>query len=294
MDFKDIDQMFDSIMERIDTKAPLIKGAYDTLPLSQDHFLLNKSWQYFKERLKTIETQYEQQIKANHDEIDALKKEILVHKETTEELDRQNSFLKAFQESFVKSRHMDFIDFQKAQNNLTEVWEEERLKLESKIHALENECQKVAKGHDGVLKKHLDREKLLQQKIDELKNKIIMDAQRNNEQVKEYHTVLADKQDVIKNREQKNELLRQEVNRLNVHQHKLNEEITLWERRTDSLLEKLDSMQKELDGRHQIIEQLSFQIDTLKREKEEIRRNWQKEEASWRELWDRMHSLKKS
>jgi len=291
MEFKEIDHLFDTVFERLENKAPLLKGPYETYPLGQDHFLLNKSWAYFKERIKNIETQYEEQLEAKREEIAALKKEMGIYKDIATELESKNSFLSAFQETFVKSRSIDFMDFQKSEEKLKNVWEEERLKLENKILAQEHEINRLKGNAENQSEEHRKREKMLQKLIDDLKNKIDLKAEEENEKLKEITIQLMEKEEVIQNRENKIELLKGEIGRTNGLIKNLKEEIAMWERRAESLIGKVEQLQREMDGRGQKLEQLSFRIDALQREKAELKQNWEKEEASWRELWDRVRIL---
>jgi len=292
MFFKNIDQLFDSLSEKIDSKTPLSKGAYPGDPLSQDHFLLKKSWNYFKERIQSLESQFEMQMESKRQEIDALQKEMQVYKEKAADLESKNNFLSAFQESFVKARHIDFVDFQKSQERLREVWEEERGKLEQKTFSLEADLEKQKKSFVDAEHTFRGREKTLQKAIDDLKNRLFLKAQDENEKMRDLTQGMMAKEEEIRNRDLKIDLLKEELGRSHEINHKLKEEIVLWEKRADSLILKVEDLVRSLELETQKNDRLAFKVDTLEKEEQEIRQNWQKEEAAWREMWDRFQSLR--
>src|SRR5689334_21839662 len=133
MDAKDLDREMNSLMEKLSKRPAVPSGAYSSDPLASDHFILNRSWDFFKKRIAAIEKQWQEIVNAKADEIRVLKQEMDLIQTRVHELEEVNISLEGMLANLKVSRLQDFEEFKKKNEKLKMSWDEERISLESKL-----------------------------------------------------------------------------------------------------------------------------------------------------------------
>jgi hypothetical protein len=137
-EFEKIDQLFTDTLTRLENKKPQISDPYTQGPHSADHFLLKKSWDYFKDRVRAIEQHWQEIVGAKDAEIAALKEELYQVRQEMDDASAKTGMIDAFEQSVRETRTDDFIDFQKLSERLKDAWEEERQSLATQLSAVES------------------------------------------------------------------------------------------------------------------------------------------------------------
>src|SRR5437016_2498992 len=86
MDLKELDRQFQAVMDRLKSNQGLAASPYTTPVPSGDHDLLQKSWDYFRQRIKSMSDQWAEMLSAKSKENEILKKELALSKSQLDEL----------------------------------------------------------------------------------------------------------------------------------------------------------------------------------------------------------------
>lgn len=290
MEFKELDRLFSECYERI-AKKGTPGSPYSAGPLASDHFLLGRSWSYFKERIKSIESHWKSLLDAKTDQNNALKKEILELQRKLRELAEENKRLASFEQAVVKTRMGDFISFNKDQQRLRLTWEQERQTVEHQLETLRFQLIQERKRNDGLEKKLKVREKQFQETVAELKKENSLNLGKEAKTRQEFGQIMIEKDERIRSLDSKIDLLKSEIER---RDQLLKNQLSETEARKKSEKERegeVNKLKAQLDELHREHLDLKTRLDLSEAEKASIRSTWQKEQAQWRELWERGRDL---
>jgi hypothetical protein len=290
MDFENIDRIFDDAMKRTElAKGPIVKPMTDAL--AADHFLLKKSWDYFRERVKTIESHWSEIVQAKDAEIQALKEEFLQLKETTFDIEKENERLKLFEVSIRETRAEDFVSFEKMSERLKLAWQEERVSLELKLRSWNDATEKWEQEREALRKAAMDRETKLKNRIDVLEGEKAVNAQKTVEDRQKLEEEVLHVHEQEESWKRKVDLLKKEVES---RDHWIKEQ----EGRAHELKVTVEEAQAQMKEMKELIKERDYQIrglelsvHTLGEEKEIMKKSWAREQAEWRELWDRAREM---
>jgi chromosome segregation ATPase len=291
MEFKRLDNLFNQAFQRADAEKPIALDAYKEGPHSADHFLLKKSWDYFKERIQAIEAHWGEIVKAKDDEMSVLREQLRIAREELGEADVKNQMLDKFEEEVRVTRSVDFVNFQKLSDRLKNAWEEERQSLEAQLssleHALKNEKENTIKLKDEMAKRGLvqnQSQDVLREENAGLHQKLVASQ-------KALADTQAKKDDEIIQRDSRIELLKAENERLGLVMNEYSQTIDSLGTKVDALLLRIKEGDEALVDRDVRIKHLGTEIKQLQFEKESIKQAWHVEQAQWRELWDRSRQM---
>lgn len=291
MDFKELDTIFDQALKRLDTKKPSALDPYSEGPHSADHFLLKKSWDYFKDRIRTIESHWEEIVKSKDQELFAVKEELRLAREELGEAEIKNQMLDQFEEEVRKTRSVDFVNFQKLSERLKQSWEEERQSLAAQLAAVEF-ALKTERDRTESLHAEMDkRAKQAAAAADALKEENARLSQKNLEETKHSFQTAGQKDQEITAREARIELLKAEVERRDHVLVEQSESLNSMGTKIDALLLRIKQADENTADRDTQIKNLTADLERLQFENESIKKAWQNEQAQWRELWERAREL---
>jgi chromosome segregation ATPase len=291
VDFKELDTIFDQALKRLDTKKPSALDPYSEGPHSADHFLLKKSWDYFKDRIRTIESHWEEIVKSKDQELFAVKEELRLAREELGEAEIKNQMLDQFEEEVRKTRSVDFVNFQKLSERLKQSWEEERQSLAAQLAAVEF-ALKTERDRTESLHAEMDkRAKQAAAAADALKEENARLSQKNLEETKHSFQTAGQKDQEITAREARIELLKAEVERRDHVLVEQSESLNSMGTKIDALLLRIKQADENTADRDTQIKNLTADLERLQFENESIKKAWQNEQAQWRELWERAREL---
>lgn len=285
--FDNLDKDFDRAMQRVDTKQPLIKNPYGTDPLAADHFLLAKGWTYFNERVQMIEEQWDRIAKAKDEQIKILDLECENLKSQLAEFNDKDKSESALS-LLVRDLHLgEYVDIKKKTENVAALWEEERQRLNERIINLETQL----KNRQDLLNKRnasfalREAEFLKQLKNIELKNAVTQEQSLASQ--KGYLAALKSKDDELQSLYAKIELLTLDVSRKNQNLKEMDEEKNkLTDQNKDFVFEIHRLKEVALERDREIIH-LKTLLDIKEKEIAGLRSDMARQQAEWRELWDR-------
>src|SRR5688572_197330 len=98
--------MFDETMARMGRgETTALK---ETEVSSANQYLLKKSWEYFRDRIKTIEEHWSQILEAKQKQIQAMEEELNQSHAIQEDLERENKSFQVFENAVKETRKDDF------------------------------------------------------------------------------------------------------------------------------------------------------------------------------------------
>lgn len=291
MEFKEIDYLFDEAFKRVGNKTPQAIDPYAQGPHSTDHYLLKKSWDYFKNRIRTIEAHWDEISKAKEEEINALKKELALVKEELGEAELKNQMLNQFEEEVRRTRSTDFVDFKKLSDRLHHAWEEERQSLATQLSAVEFALTKERERSQKIVEDKVRQIEAMVKRIDALKEEGDSRIQKNIEEKKSLESAVDLKDREVAERDLKLEKLAVEIEGKNQFLKDQEVEILSLGTKIDALLLRIKDTDETVRDRETRIKNLSADVERLEFEKDSVKKAWANEQAQWRELWDRTREL---
>jgi len=291
MEFNELDRLFDQAIKRADKQNPIALDPYSQGPHSADHFLLKKSWAYFKERMRTIESHWEEIAAAKDQEMSTLKEELNMVRAELEEATLKNSMLDKFEEEVRKTRSNDYINFDRLNERLKQAWEEERQSLATQLSAVEFALQKEKERNVTLQNEMARRARALNSTVDALKEENQELTQKNLEAKQADESKLIAKDEDIAGRDLKIDLLRSEIERRDIVLAQQAKELEAYGTKVDALLLRIKHTDETVADRDLRIKNLLAEVERLEFEKNALRTAWQNEQAQWRELWDRSREL---
>jgi chromosome segregation ATPase len=290
-EFPEINRQFDEAFERLQAKAPLINGAYGTSPLAADHFLLKKSWDYFKGRIKTIEEQWRKMLEAKDAQLRTVVGELVESRKQMVDIEEENRMLRSLDQNVKKARTEDYITFARKNETLRYRWDAEREALQRKGDALEFQLTKSKKEFDGKLRSFKIKEQSSAESIVMLQKELAAQIERDRETQKRCSDELNLKDEKIQMLDTKVELLRGELDRRDQLVKQLKSTINEQEKDVTAMTAYVAELQRALREKDTEIMHQNTRYDILNKEKENLRITYEQERAEWRELWDRGRSL---
>ncbi len=291
MEFTEIDRQFDEAFERLQRTAPPVATAYGSSPLAADHFLLKKSWDYFRNRVKSIEEQWKKMLEAKDHQYRAVFAELTDARKRQVELEEENNLLRSLDHSVKKARADDYIGFAKKSENLRLHWDAERDALHRKIEALETKIVQTKKAGELRISTTMAREEKLKETIALLRKEADMWAERESDIKKKCGDELVLKDEKIHSLDAKVDLLRTEIEHRDQVIKRLTDAVTTHEKDSVAMTAYVAELQRALKEKQLDLANLQTQLAIAHQDKKNLQTGWERERAEWRELWDRGRSL---
>jgi chromosome segregation ATPase len=289
MEFTELDKQFEETWERLQRQKP-IAGVYGKDPLAEDHFLLKRSWDYFRQRVRNIEDQWRKIAESKDAQLLALKKEVAVIRERMQESEEETRLLRAMDRTLAEARKHDIIHFAGKKDQLQLRWDAERDALARKIEELEFQIKRLEKDSATKLQLAKKRETDLAEAINRLKQEAGSSAEKERENQKRWSEHASTKDEQINMLDMKTDAMRNELARRDQAIKELREAVLNHEKDAVALTAYVAELQKMLRDKDQDLHHEQERLQILSLEKENLRRGWENERAEWRELWDRGRS----
>jgi hypothetical protein len=289
MEFSELDKQFEETWERLQNRQPLT-GVYGKDPLAEDHFLLKRSWDYFRQRVRTIEDQWRKIAESKDAQLIALTKEMAVARERMNEAEEAARMSRLMDRSLAEARKHDLMHFAGKKDQLRLRWDAERDALARKIEALEFQIKRMDKDAATKTQFAKKRESDLLEMIERLKREMLAAAEKERDGQKRWGDHAAEKDDQITMLDAKMDVMRNELDRRDRTIKELKELILNHEKDAVALTAYIAELQKLLRDKDLNLHHEHERLQILSIEKENLRRSWESERAEWRELWDRGRS----
>lgn len=287
MDYKHLDEQFDQTLDRLEKKSGLPKDPYGNSPLASDHFLLKKSWDYFRMRARNFESEWKELLKAKEEQTRVMADKIRFLEERVHELDDENHMLRTLDEGTKRASSNEYLNFHRKTARVNEMREEERQIFQRKIDQLEFNLEQTKKEMKRRLDEAAMRENKLREAIESQRRDAAAAAEKEHLAAKDWADQISKKDDLAATFGTKVELLRGEVERRDMILKQLQEKIAEQGREMHLQLERQAEQMRTIKDKDQELFLLKSQLEILQRERENMRASWQREQAEWRELWDR-------
>lgn len=291
MEFTEIDRQFDEAFERINRRGPAVASAYGSSPLAADHFLLKKSWDFFRARVKNIEDQWRRMIEAKEQQLRASQAELQESRQRHADLQEENNLLRSLDRGIKKARAEDFVGFARKSENLRLHWDAERDAFQRKIDALEKKIEQARKTADLRVETTLAREQKLKETVEALRKEMTLHADRERDIKKKCGDEITLKDEKITSLDAKVELLRAEVDRRDQMIKQMAGAISDYEKDSVAMTSYVSELQRALKDKDLELANQKTRIEILVEENKNIQSGWERERSEWRELWDRGRSL---
>lgn len=285
-----LDRLFDDALARAGGGQPAA-DPYGEGPLASDHFLLTKSWAYFKHRLESIERQYAEILQARDEQIRALQSRMGQTERNSEEDGRKRRAVDEIEQAFLADRFADFRSFADNMRRLTESWEEERIRLEERIGTLEAERDRAKADGESKVARQKDAGALEMERRAAAESERDRLAERIGQLEKAAQSREAELLEAVAARDRAIDLLRAEVERRGAEVRQAGDVLETERRRSaESSVEASDLRRLVVDQerRQRAVEE---ELALARREVEQLRAGWEREKADWRELWGRERRL---
>jgi chromosome segregation ATPase len=288
--FKDMDQMFDESFARLQGKRSRLNTPYDH-PFQADHQLLKKSWDYFRLRAKALEDQWKNILEAKELEVEALNQEISALKLRSEALEKENKELIEFQEEHYRSQITSLVDIEKKNSGIKDIWETQKDKFDQEKTALENQIQKYKVTLELVNQDFKKKEEIWAEKSDQLQKQILSHGDKLALLKEEWRADVQAREETLKAVQSKLDLFRSECERKDQASKDLMSALNERNHEIAKLNNVISDFQKKVEEKNTLLGNMETKNEILTREKENIKRLWEKEQAEWRELWERQRDL---
>ncbi len=212
MEFTELDKQFEETWERLQNRKP-ISGVYGKDPLAEDHFLLKRSWDYFRQRVRNVEDQWRKIAESKDAQLIALKKEAAVIRERMQEAEEETRLLRAMDRTLAEARKHDILHFDSKKDQLRLRWDAERDALARKIEELEFQIKRMGKESSNKTELAKKRETDLLEAIDRIKQDAMSMAEKERENQKRWSEHAAEKDDQIRMLDTKMDMMRTELDR---------------------------------------------------------------------------------
>ncbi len=291
MEFTEIDRQFDEAFERINRRGLTTASPYGGTPLAADHFLLKKSWDYFRNRVKSIEDQWRKMLSAKDVQLKTVTDELKRVRQSSLELEDEIHMLRSLDQSIKKARTEDFVGFNRKSEMLRMRWDAERAALIKKADDLELKITRLKKDYDLRASMARVREEKLQQALEAAKKDSAINIERERDIQKKCTDELNAKDERIFSLDTKTELLRGEVERRDALLKEMKATLATRDADATAMTSYIAELQRLVKEKDIEIEQHKTRLQILSQEKDGIQAGWERERAEWRELWDRGRSL---
>ncbi len=287
MKYTEIDRQFDDALERARQNVPPVSGPYGSGPLAADHFLLKKSWDYFRNRVRAIEDQWRHMLDAKAAQLNATSQELQSERKMRLELEEETRMLRSLDATIKKARTEDFTGFARKSENLRMRWDAEREVLQRRIDQYELRVAQQKKDLEARKVTFAEREARLIEMIQMLKADAATHADRERDIHCKWGEEIKQKDDKLQSLETKVELLRGEIDRRDQLIKQFELSVAGFEKDKAALVQYVSELQRTLCDRDTEIQNQKTRYEILTRERDALHAGWERERAEWRELWDR-------
>jgi chromosome segregation ATPase len=291
MEFTEIDRQFDEAFERLTRQSPTVTSAYGTSPLAADHFLLKKSWDYFRNRVKNIEEQWRKMLEAKEQQLRTTMLELTESRQRQADLEEDNHLLRSLDRNVKKARAEDYVGFARKSENLRLHWDAEREALQRKIDALERKVIADKKTADLRVATTITREQKLKETLEAMRDEASLFADRERDIQKKCAEELTIKDEKIQSLDSNVDIFRSEVDRRDQLLKQLKDMVTTSEKDAVAMTAYVEELQRALKDKDLDLANLKAKLEILTQEKTNLQAGWERERSEWRELWDRGRSL---
>ena len=290
MEFPELDRLFNETHKRLSEGKPSA-DPYGEGPLASDHFLLQKSWEFFRRRLHTLEEQWADMARAKEAQMQALTKQLGQAADRLKELEGKREDRDHLAEAYLRDRNRELLGFLEDEKRLRAAWDEERGRLQEQVDALEAalRASELARARDEAEAKEHEEDLRNRLRLAEGGARDIVERARAAE--KELLEEIARRDERIVSFENQVTVLRAEVERRAQAIGDLSAKEADLARREAESEKRIESADRRLEEARVELEQRRSRIVELEKEKAEIRASWQREQAEWRELWERSREL---
>jgi chromosome segregation ATPase len=287
-DFKEIDALFESAFRRLGagTSSP-----YNEPPLASDHFLLKRSWDYFRRRAEEMEAEWKQIVAAKEEETRALQELLRQRDERLSELEQNVRESESVEEAFARAQLSEQMGFSDVTKKLHDTWEEERAALLHSVEDANARVQRIRAEAEQRLKSGEKEIASLRASLDSARGELSIQAEKRLGAEAELTRALRDRDDHIRTLESKVDLLRSELERRDATLQQIMEEQEARRRELENLQAAASKSAAELATKNERVRFLEEQLAAARRQIDDMRASWSREQAEWRELWDRSRRL---
>jgi chromosome segregation ATPase len=290
VDFKEIDDMFEGALKRLSAKAgPGVP--YGEPPLASDHFLLKRSWEYFRQRASAMEKEWKQILAAKEDEMKALQEILRLRDEQLAGLQGATKDSERIEEEFARAQLADQREFSDAARKLHETWEEEREALLRSADEASSRVQRIRAEAEHRVKAAETEMKNLRASLDKARAEALLQTEKRLEADGEAAKALSMRDELIRSLESKVDVLRSELDRRESAVKDLTGRLEERGKDLADLTARLSAAAAESAAKSDRIALLDEKLAAAAREIEELRAGWKREQAEWRELWDRSREM---
>lgn len=291
MNLNELDKQFEACLDRLKRKQPPVPGAYNLGPLAEDHDTLKKSWDYFKERVQTIESHWQEILNAKNAEVDVLKKRVAELDADVAQLETEKNAWGELDEAVKKVRMDDFIEFNKRCEHLRMVWHAEKETLDREIGRLELKLEEQSIVHNA--QRESDQKHIADLKaVAELLRRENADVgQKEEDRVRHFEKQMTEKEEINGMLSRKIELLQAEIERRDQQLKTGLQDNMALNKLVADLKAEIKKQSDQISDQTKTIENLNLRMRIVSEERDTMRTSWQREQAEWRELWERNREL---
>lgn len=290
MDPRELDRLIDETYQRL-SQGKSLGSVGGEGPLASDHFLLNKSWEFFRRRLKAMEDQWNDIARSKEERIDSLTRDLEAARLRLADLEERTGDRDSIEAEVLRERTTELARFNRDAALLKERWEEERLRLAEQADRESFERKRAEAERDAERKRHQAREAENLAAIEQIRRSLADAMERAGRDRSELLDNLTRKEEQIVSLETKTGLLRTEVERRDAALREQSETLVEANRDRDELARALEQAAIRERALADQVEQLRLRLGILENERNDIRQSWQREQAEWRELWDRAREV---
>lgn len=286
MEFQGLDRLFSDFSDRLSALKPSA-DVYSEGPLASDHLLLQQSWEYFRRRVQAVEEHWEEIVRSKQAQFEALEEEIQTLRSELSEVREENKMLASFADSIKNVRSDEIKELKRTKDRLEMTGEEERDRLRTELDQLRlslNEARDQLKALEESRRVERERER---EKIAAYEKQLEVEREKHVASNQSAAENLSDQTDLCQSLQTKVDLLRGEVERRTQAVHGLQDDLARARQeiaQKDKMISERDLDMKAHDDR---LSALRREYDVLLEEKNMVKSLWEKEQAQWRELWDR-------
>jgi len=290
MEFKDIDSMFDGAAKRMgDGVNPA--ASYGEPPLASDHYLLRRSWEFFQKRMKALEDQWEQIASAKDAEIRALMKAASDNTARLHELEERSTESNEMDRLLETMRLDEHRNHAAAVRALQEKWEMQREVLERRATDAEALAVRVRQEAESRLTALEKDARELRESLAKARGEIDLQVEKRLGGESEASESLLRRDDLIRSLESKVDLLRSELERREMMFKQTVEKLHALAHENERLsVEKTSAVNATRDA-EQRAANLDERLRVARQEADELKSARKREQAEWRELWDRAREM---
>lgn len=290
MEFKELDEMFESALRRLNAKASPA-APYGEPPLASDHFLLKRSWEYFRQRAAAMEIEWKQILKAKEDEIRALRELVRLRDERLSGLEDASRDTGQIEEEFARAQLADQRGFSDASRKLHDSWEEEREALIRSAEEAAARVQRIRAEAEHRVKAGEAEIRDLRASLEKSRADLAAQAEKRLASDSDLAKALVARDEVIRSLESKVDLLRSELDRRDSALKDFGVRLDTRQKEEGDLAARLAATSAELGAKAEQIGLLEEKLSSARGEIESLRAAWGREQAEWRELWDRSREM---